>query len=158
MALMTLTSPAFRYGDVLPHEFTLNGDNVSPPIRWRNIPGGGPILVVVAISEDQNRDPIVHWLRYNILSFVDDKLEADEDVDWAEKGLNDGGSTDYWGPDKSELRTVDFRLYALNRTIDVDNPLDWASTEQEMEDKLVRGPSILRAHYPGLPQEVLKYA
>jgi len=33
-----LESPAFSNGSRIPRKYTCDGDDVSPPLRWRNVP------------------------------------------------------------------------------------------------------------------------
>jgi len=39
---IALTSPAFRSGEAIPSEYTADGRNVSPPLKWGDLPHARP--------------------------------------------------------------------------------------------------------------------
>ncbi len=65
--MITIESPAFQYGQPIPAKYTCEGDDVSPPLRWRNVPSSAQSLVVVCLDPDApTQEPWVHWLIYDI--------------------------------------------------------------------------------------------
>jgi Raf kinase inhibitor-like YbhB/YbcL family protein len=60
-ASLDLTSPAFAAGDRLPPRFTADGEGVSPPLVWRNIPeGAGSLALIVEDPDAPTPRPMVH--------------------------------------------------------------------------------------------------
>jgi len=47
---MRVESPAFRSEDTIPVKYTCDGDDVSPPLRWLEVPAG--VKSFVLIMED----------------------------------------------------------------------------------------------------------
>lgn len=58
----TLTSPVVKDGGALPLEFTGDGNGVSPPLAWSNLPKGTASLVLVMHHLDPEGKTKVYWL------------------------------------------------------------------------------------------------
>jgi Raf kinase inhibitor-like YbhB/YbcL family protein len=75
----TLTSTAFDFGQPIPSRYTCNGLNISPPLTWRNPPGGAALKSFAMLMTDFN-SPVgsnAQWILYNIPK---DVLSLDEFV------------------------------------------------------------------------------
>src|SRR6185312_10219684 len=44
---IALTSPAFKAGGTIPKRYSCDGANVSPPLRWRRVPGDARELALL---------------------------------------------------------------------------------------------------------------
>jgi Raf kinase inhibitor-like YbhB/YbcL family protein len=67
-ATMELVSPAFADGQPIPARFTADGENISPPLLWKQTPAGTRSLMMIVEDVDAPTPrPFVHWLMYNIL-------------------------------------------------------------------------------------------
>ena len=68
---MTLKSPAFQQNGYIPSKYTCEGEDVSPPLAWEDVPNGAKSLVLI-IDDPDAPDPKapkmvwVHWVVYNI--------------------------------------------------------------------------------------------
>ena len=56
-----LSSPAFPNGSRIPTRYTCSGRNVSPPLRWTDVPTGTKELALVMIDRDAPGGPFTHW-------------------------------------------------------------------------------------------------
>jgi Raf kinase inhibitor-like YbhB/YbcL family protein len=94
---MTLTSPAFGDNQVLPAQFTCDGDNVSPPLSWSEVPEGTAELILLFEDTDAPGGTFVHWV---VLGLSADLKGLDEGKvpAGALGGRNDYGRNDYAGP------------------------------------------------------------
>jgi Raf kinase inhibitor-like YbhB/YbcL family protein len=63
---MRLHSPAFRDGEAIPRPYTVEGSNLSPPLRWSGVPPQATSLCLVMEDPDAPSGVWVHWLIYNI--------------------------------------------------------------------------------------------
>ena len=62
-----VTSPAFADQDRIPVRFTGDGQDVSPPLAWDNLPEGTKELALICDDPDAPTDePWVHWVIYKI--------------------------------------------------------------------------------------------
>lgn len=121
---MKITSPAFQNDATMPRRYTAQGENVSPPLSWSDVPSGAKSLVLIVEDIDI---PIprflmkswVHWIVYDIPPGSPGLPEG-----IAATGPVPGGGTQGrtswrrpgWGgpaPVGGEHRYV-FRLYALD--------------------------------------------
>jgi Raf kinase inhibitor-like YbhB/YbcL family protein len=125
MALV-LTSPAFANSGAIPKQYTCEGVNVSPPLRWLEIPQGTKSFALI-IDDPDAPDPRapkmtwVHWVVYNIPA---DAHSLPEDAAnsglpaGAKQGLNDWKRASYGGPCPPIGRHRYFhKLYALDTVL-----------------------------------------
>lgn len=63
---LDLSSPAFRHGDAIPANYTCDGDDVSPPLQWQDVPAGAQSLALIVDDPDAPRGTWDHWLLYDI--------------------------------------------------------------------------------------------
>jgi Raf kinase inhibitor-like YbhB/YbcL family protein len=73
-------SDAFEDNGDMPVECSCEGDGISPPLQWTNLPEGTKSVVLLATDEDLPSDrfalfKIVHWVLYDIPNDVTE-LEA----------------------------------------------------------------------------------
>ena len=67
-AAFGLTSPAFQQGQTIPVEYTCDGLNVSPALRWTTPPRGTKSFAVIMDDPDAPGGTFTHWLAWNISS------------------------------------------------------------------------------------------
>ena len=60
--MIEVKSPAFSEGDEVPTQFTCDGENISPPLRWSGVPEEAAELRVSLTDPDAPRGPFTHWL------------------------------------------------------------------------------------------------
>ena len=68
---LTLTSPAFEDGGILPARFTaLDPKPVSPRLEWTNVPANAAAFVLIMHDPDMARqgkiEDVLHWLIINV--------------------------------------------------------------------------------------------
>lgn len=143
---MILESGAFAHGEEIPREYTCDGDDRSPALRWSGIPDGAESLALI-VDDPDAPDPAaprtiwVHWLLYNLpadseglgKAVAPDALPAG-----TLEGKNDWKRTGYGGPCPPVGRhRYFFKLYALDTTLpDLGRP-DKAALEQAMEGRVL---------------------
>jgi Raf kinase inhibitor-like YbhB/YbcL family protein len=113
-----LNSPAFGDGEPIPTSFTQDGDNVSPPLEWRDPPPGTQSFVLVLDDPDAPTGHFHHWAVYDIArdrtSLPQGAGSTDSDA-WR-LGINDYGRRAYDGPAPPEghgPHTYHFLMAAL---------------------------------------------
>lgn len=62
---MTLSSPAFAQGGMVPKKYTCDGESVSPPLRWSGVPDDARSLLVVCDDPDAP-GTFYCWAAYDI--------------------------------------------------------------------------------------------
>ena len=120
---MTLNSPAFKQHGHIPSKYTCEGEDISPPLAWEDVPNGAKSLVLIIYGPNAP-DPKapklvwVHWVVYNV---PPDTKSLPENTGKARLpqgaliGLNDFKKTGYGGPCPPIGRHRYFhKLYALD--------------------------------------------
>jgi Raf kinase inhibitor-like YbhB/YbcL family protein len=64
--MFELSSPAFKPSTAIPKKFTCDGQEVSPPLVWKNPPEGTAALALIAEDPDAPAGLWVHWVVYDI--------------------------------------------------------------------------------------------
>ena len=116
--IMQLTSPAFANNNTIPKEYTCDGQNISPPLSFENVPSNTRSLVLIMDDHDVPKNLVPsgifdHWVVFNIPSRT--KGAAANEILTGIYGSNSSGKPEYTGPcppDK-EHRYI-FTLYALD--------------------------------------------
>ncbi|OYV18863.1 MAG: PEBP family protein [Methylococcaceae bacterium NSP1-2] len=138
---MLLQSSAFSPQGDIPKRYTCDGENVSPPLKWSNLPANTESLVLI-VDDPDAPDPAapkktwVHWLLYNIPPSAFGLAEAVQTLELPEgtlQGMNDMKKTGYGGPCPpiGRHRYV-HKLYALDVTLPDLNEPDKAQLEKAM--------------------------
>jgi len=131
---MILTSPVFQDHKHIPTRYTGEGEDVSPPLEWSEIPKNAREFVLICEDPDAPAQPghpypFVHWMTYNIspnVSSLPEGLPANElrlklPVS-LEQGTNSFGKVGYRGPmppKGSGSHHYRFTLYALDAELGI---------------------------------------
>jgi hypothetical protein len=124
--IMELTSAAFNTGQPIPARFTADGENISPPLTWKQTPAGTRSLMLIVEDVDAPLPrPFVHWLAYNILPDETALPEAVSPLPQVRAyGLVQGrnsflrlGYTGCAPPRGSRPHHYHFQLFALDRVL-----------------------------------------
>ncbi|MBC7692879.1 MAG: YbhB/YbcL family Raf kinase inhibitor-like protein [Methylotenera sp.] len=125
-----LSSPAFENGQEIGKEFSGEGSDISPPLKWSQIPGGTQEFVLICEDPDAPgaSEPFVHWLIYNIspsISQLPKGISPQERLDLpirADQGTNSFHKVGYGGPmppvGHGWHRYI-FRLFALDAELGI---------------------------------------
>jgi Raf kinase inhibitor-like YbhB/YbcL family protein len=63
---MRLSSSAFSDGSAIPRRFTCDGEDLSPPLDWGDVPAGTRSLVLLCDDPDAPAGTWHHWAAYDI--------------------------------------------------------------------------------------------
>lgn len=132
---MELTSETFGEGGSIPVQHTCDGDNISPPLAWDDVPEGAAAFVLVV--EDPDAGGFVHWLLTDIPG---DSRELPEGAGDAigMPGHNDFGLSGWGGPcpPSGEHRYV-FTLYALSEPIQIEPDASSQAVREAIAHRLI---------------------
>src|SRR5437588_435690 len=99
---MQLASTAFKEGASIPQQYTGEGKNVSPPLKWTGAPEGTKSFALVCEDPDAPKKTWTHWVLFNV---PPDRHELPEGVPpdktvlgSARQGVNDFKKIGYGGP------------------------------------------------------------
>jgi len=128
-----ITSSEFDNGQPIPRKYTGEGDDVSPPLAWNNVPEGTRQFALICDDPDApTAEPWVHWVIYGISADTRSlpegipagrpKLEKPLATLQGKNSWTSGATTGYRGPlppPGHGTHHYHFKLYALDNAIDV---------------------------------------
>jgi Raf kinase inhibitor-like YbhB/YbcL family protein len=133
MSVFALENSAFQHAQAIPDRHTCEGDDVSPPLRWTNVPAGTRSLALVVDDPDAPGGVFTHWIAWG-LDPAEGGLGEGEPAPG--EGRNDFGTTGYRGPcpppGHGPHRYV-FRLYALDAELELAAGAPKAELKQAIE-------------------------
>jgi len=119
---VNLTSPAFAEGDTIPDLYTCDGDDVSPPLEWSDVPPDAAQLAVVVEDPDAPGGTFVHWVLWGLDAGLPGLAQGQVPAG-AREGRNDFGRIGWGGPCPprgSEPHHYVFTLLALSEPLAVE--------------------------------------
>ena len=135
-----LHSSAFADNQPIPKKYTEDGNDVSPPLAWDNVPAGTREFALVCDDPDApSKEPWVHWVIYKIpgeVRVLKEGIPAQpklvESPTGALQGRNSwtsGRTIGYRGPAPPPghgMHHYHFRIYALDTALPLKAELDKA--------------------------------
>jgi Raf kinase inhibitor-like YbhB/YbcL family protein len=98
---LQVSSTAFLHGGRIPARYTGEGEDVSPELRWHDVPEGTRAFAVICHDPDaplvaaNGTYGYVHWVLYNIPASV---TQLPENCQQYTSGIGDSGRPGYGGP------------------------------------------------------------
>ncbi|WP_456450235.1 YbhB/YbcL family Raf kinase inhibitor-like protein [Hydrogenimonas sp.] len=122
---MILSSPAFEHGGFIPARYTCDGENISIPLNFSDIPEGTRSLALVMDDPDAPMGVFVHWVVYNIppgLGGLPEGLPNEPVLEGGIlQGINSFKTIGYGGPCPPDgAHRYMFKLYALDAVLDAE--------------------------------------
>jgi Raf kinase inhibitor-like YbhB/YbcL family protein len=141
---MRITSTAFTNQGAIPRLYTCEGNDISPPLAWVDIPAGAKSLVLL-VDDPDAPDPAapkmtwVHWVLYNLPPTSSGLSEGIKTLPAGTKeGVNDWKRTGYGGPCPPIGRHRYFhKLYALDAMLPDLNQPTKPKLEQAMKGHIL---------------------
>ena len=122
---LSIFSPAFGEGEVIPSIYTCEGSDISPQLDWIGIPEETKSLALIVDDPDAPSGTFTHWVIFNIPPDSNGLAEAlpltPRLADGSVQGGNDFGRIGYGGPcpPPGKPHRYRFNLYALDKQIDL---------------------------------------
>lgn len=116
---MRIMSPAFGNGQRIPPQYTCDGDDVNPELRFDGIPKEAASLALLVDDPDSPSGNWLHWSVWNIDPSLR-QIEEDSAPAGAKEGETDFSEVGYGGPCPSYgEHQYRFTLYALSIALDI---------------------------------------
>ncbi|MGZ3305030.1 MAG: YbhB/YbcL family Raf kinase inhibitor-like protein [Asticcacaulis sp.] len=143
-ACIHVTSPDFGAWAMMPVAFTQDGDNLSPPLHWENLPSDTKSLALIVQDPDApTSKPPVHAVAWGIdpARFIaTGDLLSGHSSSGLKLGKGSFGQTGYTGPrpirSHGRHRYV-FQLFALDAPVEVAAPADERALRKAMAGHVV---------------------
>ncbi len=136
---IVLSSSAFTNNKAIPKLYTCDGDNISPPLDWTNIPTGTQSLALIVDDPDapNTQKMWMHWVAYNFPATTTSLGAGGPLPEGTVEGVNDFGNVGYGGPCPPQGKTHRYfhKLYALDTVLSpsATAPITKAQLEQAMQ-------------------------
>jgi len=148
---LKIESTAFKHNDYIPPLYTCQGENMSPPLTWDDMPEGTKSIALICDDPDAPVGTFVHWVVYNIpvnATGVEVNVPQIEILpDGSKQGLTDFGSVGYGGPcpPPGKPHRYFFTIFAL----DINDELPAKLTKSQLESR-IEGHVLSKAELIGL--------
>ncbi len=138
-----ISSPAFKNDRSIPSRYTCDDIDVNPPLLIENVPPAAKSLVLIVDDPDAPAGTWVHWVVWNIDPGVTEIGENSVPRGGTE-GVNDFRKHNYGGPcPPSGTHRYFFKLYALDRTLDISSHSEKAHVEKAMDGHVIARAQIM---------------
>jgi Raf kinase inhibitor-like YbhB/YbcL family protein len=135
-----LSSPDFNAGGFIPAQFTADGANVPPRLKFAGVPAGTRSLALIVEDPDAPSGTFTHWIIWNIPPGAKSVTGGE-----GTEGANDFGGEGYGGPQPpSGTHRYFFRLSALDTVLQIPP----GATRKELETAM-KGHVIATAELMG---------
>lgn len=140
-----ITSPVFAGGETIPVRYTDDGEDISPPLTFSDIPTGTAELALICHDPDAPREGgWTHWVVYGMpatLQGLPEAVPAEERLSDPPliQGENSWGNIGYGGPapPPGNPHRYQFTLYALSETLELEPGATKAELEAAMEGNII---------------------
>ena len=161
---MVLTIPSWPDGSQIPAKFTQAGEQVSPELKWTNVPAGTQSFVVNMLDPDvsvqRGTETQPHWIVWNIpatATGLPEGVKAGAELPDGSRQISASGPS-YRGPGApaaGPLHHYTFEVYALDTKLDVmasagATPVASALETRTAVMKAMQGHVLGKAVYVGL--------
>jgi Raf kinase inhibitor-like YbhB/YbcL family protein len=134
---MELTSTAFAGGQPIPQRHSCEGEDLSPPLSWTDVPEGATSLALIVDDPDAPGGTFTHWLGWGLDPAAGGLGEGEAAP---VEGRNDFGATGYRGPCPPPghgPHRYFFRLHALGDDLELEPGAGRAGLEQALAGRSV---------------------
>lgn len=145
---MKLICPAFEAGGMIPKQYTCDGQDISPPLNWSDVPSGAKSLALIADDPDAPMGTWVHWVAWNIpvaARTLEENVPKRETLpNGVKQGTSDFRRVGYGGPcPPSGTHRYFFKLYALDTTFNLPPSTTKKDLEKAMQSHVLAQAEVM---------------
>ncbi|MBI1982130.1 MAG: YbhB/YbcL family Raf kinase inhibitor-like protein [Candidatus Levybacteria bacterium] len=140
---MKILSSAFLNNQQIPSIYTCDGENVSPPLSFSEVPKNAKSLVLIVDDPDAPAKIWVHWVVFNIDPAISEVLQNSVPKAGVE-GMTDFGKPGYGGPcPPAGTHRYFFKLYALDTVFNLPQNSDKKAVEEAMKGHILDSAELI---------------
>jgi Raf kinase inhibitor-like YbhB/YbcL family protein len=134
-AIIEVTSPDFKAGEMIPTKFSCKGESTSPGLHISGYPAGTQTLAIICHDPDAPKaGGFTHWVVWNIEPMTD----IPADYKGGEQGSNGAGKIGYTGPcPPSGTHHYHFHVYALDTSLVLSTSASKSELERAMDGHIL---------------------
>ena len=142
---MKLISSAFNHGNPIPSKYTCDGQDISPPLAFSDIPENTKSFALIMDDPDAPMGIWDHWIIFNMFSSIQNINEGETPKSMG--GRNSWGRTGYGGPcPPSGEHRYFFKAYALDTELNLEEGVTKEELIEAMNGHIV-GKAVLMGTY-----------
>ncbi len=139
---MQLTSTALTDGAPVPAEYTCDGKDASPPLKWTGAPAGTKSLALIVDDPDAPMGTWTHWVLFDLPPEASELKEGAGKSGNAElgvQGVNSFKKDGYGGPcpPKGKPHHYVFKIYALDQKLGLKSGASKKEVEKAMQNHIL---------------------
>lgn len=116
---MKISSAAFENNSLIPSKYTCEGQEINPPLEFRDVPEDTKSLALIVDDPDAPMKTWIHWTIWNINAKTT-QIPENSCPKGAVEGITSFGRTGYGGPcPPSGTHRYFFKLFALDKMLDL---------------------------------------
>lgn len=129
---MEIMSMGFENNEEMPRRYTCDGQDVSPPLIFEEVPEGVESFAIIVDDPDAPGGVFDHWIAWDIPAGT---MEISEGSQPGTQGENDFGSRGYRGPcpPPGKPHRYRFKVYALDAKLRLREGSKKGDVEKAME-------------------------
>lgn len=133
---MKISSPSFEHNMTIPEKYTCQGENVSPPLIFKDIPAGTVSLALIMDDPDAPKGTFDHWIVFDMLPSIDGVEEGERGL---KTGINSYLVNEYKGPcpPPGTPHRYFFKLYALDTFLNLPDTTTKKALEGAMQGHIL---------------------
>jgi hypothetical protein len=140
---MKIESTAFGNDEMIPVNYTCDGEDINPPLTISGVPVDAQSLVLIVDDPDAPAGTWLHWAVWNIGPATTEIPENSVPVG-AVEGETDFGTPGYRGPcPPSGIHHYFFKLYALDTTLELGVSATVQDIEEAMDDHILESAELV---------------
>jgi Raf kinase inhibitor-like YbhB/YbcL family protein len=131
---LTISSPSFKHGGMIPRTYGCEGTNISPPLVIEQIPKEALSLALIMDDPDAPGGTFDHWLVWNIPPVK----SIPENSSPGLEGTNSSGEVGYTGPcPPSGTHRYFFKVYAVDMLLETQKGASKEKLEFALQNHIV---------------------
>ena len=143
MKELSIKSPAFEHGKLIPKKYSCDGQDINPPLTIEGIPKEAKTFVLAVDDPDAPSGTFDHWIVWNIPASAS---KIGENTVPGTEGMNSAREQGYMGPcPPSGTHRYFFKVYALDTELSLG-----ASSRKKDVEKAMQGHIIAKGELVGL--------
>ena len=143
MKELSIKSPAFEHGKLIPKKYSCDGQDINPPLTIEGIPKEAKTFVLAVDDPDAPSGTFDHWIVWNIPASAS---KIGENTVPGTEGMNSAREQGYMGPcPPSGTHRYFFKVYALDTELSLG-----ASSRKKDAEKAMQGHVLAKGELVGL--------
>lgn len=143
-----ISSTAFKEGEAIPSRYSCDGDDISPPLAFSNVPDGTASLALICDDPDAPMGIWVHWVLYNLppqtRSLNEGMTKSERLPDGSIQGISDFKRPGYGGPcPPGGTHRYFFKIYALDTMLSIEGKVTKEDLLKGMDGHILAEGSLM---------------